>query len=308
MTTKLLKKSPQILTALFLTLFVSTEATAAPVANPDRLHTTVGVSKTVGVLWNDRGRGIYVSKVKPYTAKGGRVYKVAGGKIHYTPKAGFRGTDSFWYQVTDANGRTNSSKVVVNVNGGDHSASNNSHFKPVHHWKRRNHWQRQNWKRQNWQRQNHWRHYNNKPRYNLQWSRPGFSITYSKPGGVQAQFGVPQHQYVQPQYSQPRANWQPHWGQGGGAPVGRPDTYSTRVSSGQMPLWVLANDQGQGLKVLSTNQWTQQGGTAWVMNNHTGSYIMYKPKPGFAGVDTVWYVLRDANGRTNSTKATISVW
>jgi len=113
---------------------------------------------------------------------------------------------------------------------------------------------------------------------------------------------VPQQHYVQPQ-----ANWGTNWGQGG-ALVGRPDAYSAQANSGQMPLWVLANDQGRGLKVLKTNQWTQQGGTAWVMNDHTGSYVMYKPKPGFVGVDTLWYVLRDANGRTSSTKATVTVY
>ena len=284
MNTKLLKKSPQILAALFLTLFVSTEATAAPVAYPDRLNTTVGVPKTVGVLWNDRGRGLYVSKVNHYSARGGRIYTLAGGrKVHYTPKAGFRGTDTFWYEITDRHGRTNSAKVTVNVRG-HHRARANHHYNPAPHRPVHRPAPR--------------------PSYNVQWAQPGFSISYSKPGGVQAQFGVPSHHYVQP-----NSGGRHHWGQrGGSAPVGHPDAFTTYASSGPVPLWVLANDQGHGLKVLKTNKWSKNGGQAWVVNNHTGSYIMYTPKPGFVGVDTVWYVLRDANGRTNSTRADITVW
>ena len=285
MKTKLLLKSPQILAALFLTLFVSTEAAAAPVAYPDRLNTSVGVPKTVGVLWNDKGRGLYVSKVNRYSARGGRMYTVAGGrKIHYTPKAGFRGTDSFWYEIRDARGRTNSAKVTVHVRGGHNRARAKHHYNPGHHRPA--------------YRPAH------KPNYNVQWSQPGFSISYSKPGGVHAQFGVPSHRYVQP-----RAGGQ-HWGNRGrgGAPIARPDAYTTYASSGQVPLWVLANDRGHGKKVFKTNRWSKHGGQAWVVNNHTGSYIMYTPKPGFVGVDTVWYVMRDASGRKNSSRADITVW
>ena len=279
MNTQILKKSPQILATLFLTLFVSTEAAAAPVAQPDHLNTTVGAPKTVGVLWNDRGRGIYVSKVNHFSARGGRVYVVGGRKVHYTPKAGFRGTDTFWYEIKDAHGRTNSSKVTVNVRGGHQRAQH--HYKQPHHYRPKHH----------------------KPNYNVQWSQPGFSISYSKPGGIQAQFGAPQHHYVQP-----RSGGHNNWNRGGSAPVGRPDAFSTYASSGQVPLYVLSNDRGYGLKVHQTNRWTKNGGQAWVVNNHSGSYIMYKPKPGFVGVDTVWYVLRDANGRTNSTRADITVF
>lgn len=271
MKTKMLSKSPQVLATLFLTFAASTEVFANPVAHADHLNTSVGVAKTVGVLWNDRGNRLHVSKVNSYSVNGGRAYVVAGRKIHYTPKAGFRGTDSFWYEIKDAHGRTNSAKVTVNVSGG-------GHHRP--------------------------RVTQHKPRYNVEWSQPGFSISYSNPGGVQAQFGVPQHHYAQPKSSGQRH----HAVSSGSGPVGHPDTYNTHVSSGQSPLYVLSNDQGSGLSVLKTNPWTSSGGQAWVVNNHTGSFIMYTPKPGFRGTDTLWYVLRDANGQTNSSKATISIW
>ena len=274
MINNLRQRSPQILATLLLGFFVTTEATAAPVAYPDRLNTTVGVPKTVGVLWNDRGHGLYVSKVNHYSKNGGRVYTLAGGrKVHYTPKAGFRGTDTFWYEITDANGRTNSAKVTVRVRGHQRARAKQYH-QPAH-----------------------------KPSYNVQWSQPGFSFSYSKPGGLDAHFGYPQQQYVQP-----RSGGHRQWNAGGRPPVGHPDAFTTYAASGQVPLYVLSNDQGYGLKVLKTNPWTKQGGQAWVVNNHHGSYIAYTPKPGFVGVDQLWYVLRDANGRTNSTRVTINVW
>ena len=284
MNTKILQKSPQILASLFLTLFVSTEAAAGPVANPDHVNTSAGVAQTVGVLWNDKGRRLWISDVNHYSEQGGRVYALPGGqKVHYTPKAGFSGTDAFWYVITDAHGRTNSSKVTVSVNGRGHHQAKRKHHRAKQH--------------------------NN---YSVQWSQPGLSLSFSKPGGISAHFGQPSHH--QPNHYQPKQHAQPAsggWGQsyqGGGAPVGHPDTYSTHVSSGQSKLYVLSNDQGKGLSVLSTNPWTKNGGQAWVVNDHTGSYIMYTPKPGYRGPDELWYVLRDANGQTNSTYAHITMW
>lgn len=269
MNTKILKKSPQILASLFLTLLVSTEAAAGPVALPDHANTTPGVSQTIGVLWNDKGPGLWISDVNDYSQQGGLVYALPGGqKIHYTPKAGFSGTDTFWYVITDAHGRTNSSKVTVNVNG--HHRARAKHRGKHHHKPR------------------------HRKSYNLQWSQPGLSLSFSKPGGLSAHFEQPSRRYAQPS--------------SGSGPVGYPDTFSTHVSSGQSKLYVLGNDQGHGLSVLSTNPWTKHGGQAWVVNDHSGSYIMYTPKPGYRGSDEVWYVLRDTNGRTNSTYAKISIW
>ncbi len=38
-----------------------------------------------------------------------------------------------------------------------------------------------------------------------------------------------------------------------------------------------------------------------------GNHIAYTPKPGFRGVDELWYVLKDKHGRNYSTKVSISV-
>lgn len=237
--------------------FAASSVAAAPIAQSDRLHTTVGVPKTVGVLWNDRGTRLHVSKVNHYSAQGGRAYVVSGKHIHYTPKPGFRGTDTFWYEIKDAHGRTNSAKVTVSV-------------KSSHQPKRQYQHKQRSKQRSN---------------YNIQLSQPGFSINYSKSSGAQVSLNTQS-----------------------GMPIGHPDAFTTQAASGQVALHVLSNDQGHGLKVHKTNPWTGHGGQAWVVNNSAGSYIMYKPKHGFVGTDELWYVLRDANGRTNSTKVNVTVW
>lgn len=236
-------------------------------AQPDRLNTSVGQAKTVQVMWNDTGGNFWVSGVNSYSAKGGRAYVVDGHSIHYTPKPGFSGTDEFWYEIADSRGRKNSSKVTVYVHGK---------------------------KRQKVRQKT--RH---KPSYNIEWSKPGFSLSYSKPGGLEAQFNQPSQHYAKPRPHGPK--------RGGAAPVGRQDAYTIYSGSGQVALYVLANDKGAGLSVLKTNSWTANGGQAWVVNDRSGSYIAYTPKPGFQGVDELWYVLRDKYGRTNSAKASISV-
>lgn len=270
MKNKLLRNSSQLASAVLLSFLAASQANALT-AQPDRLNTTVGQAKTVEVLWNDTGGHFWVSNVNSYSVRGGRAYVVDGRKIHYTPKPGFTGTDEFWYEIADSHGRTNSSKVTVHVSGGH----GQRHHKPVHY------------------------HKPHKPSYSIEWSKPGFNLSYSKPGGWQAQISQPKRHHN-------RHSGQKHWG-GGSVPVGRADAYTTYSGSGQIALYVLANDKGVGLSVHSTNPWTTHGGQAWVVNDYSGSYIAYTPKPGFRGVDELWYVLRDQHGRTNSTKVNISV-
>ena len=65
----------------------------------------------------------------------------------------------------------------------------------------------------------------------------------------------------------------------------------------------LANDRGTGLVLNKPNAWSQKGGNVALVNNK----ITYKPKVGFNGVDKIWYVFRDAQGRTNNGVITITV-
>jgi len=85
-------------------------------------------------------------------------------------------------------------------------------------------------------------------------------------------------------------------------PTAAPDSV---VSSGGNSITIdaLANDTGNDLSMAAPNVWSLKGGSVlWVEDK-----ILYTPKPGFNGVDKIWYVLRDVQGRTNSGEITITV-
>ena len=69
---------------------------------------------TLNVLDNDTGNGKGLVEVNPFSQQGGAV-SISNNQIIYTPKAGFSGTDIFWYVMEDDQGRTNSAKVTVSV-------------------------------------------------------------------------------------------------------------------------------------------------------------------------------------------------
>ncbi len=50
------------------------------------------------------------------SANGGSVNIASGGGLSYDPPAGFTGTDTFGYTITDANGDSDSATVSVEVN------------------------------------------------------------------------------------------------------------------------------------------------------------------------------------------------
>jgi|GEM_PF-1566898 len=86
------------------------------------------------------------------------------------------------------------------------------------------------------------------------------------------------------------------------APVGNPDYVSTQEGTA-ITIDVLVNDTGAGLTIDSTNQWSEKGGRVDIVNNK----INYRPKSGFSGTDRLWYNIKDNQGRTNYSVATITV-
>lgn len=88
-------------------------APVPPVAGDDTATTAENASVTVDVLANDTGEGISVTSVTAPTS--GTATKNADGTITYTPNAGFSGSDSFDYTITDANGVTDVGSVTVTV-------------------------------------------------------------------------------------------------------------------------------------------------------------------------------------------------
>lgn len=92
---------------------------AAPTVGADTTATTPGASVTINVLNNDSAVNggtltiISVSKPQFGTAT------TDGTTVIYTPNAGFNGTDTFSYVVSDGKGGTSTGSVTVTVNGPD---------------------------------------------------------------------------------------------------------------------------------------------------------------------------------------------
>jgi hypothetical protein len=86
-----------------------------PTAGADYATTTSGTSIYINPLWNDTGSGLRVTDVNSVTTSGGSV-SIDNNQLVFTPSVYSKGDDSFWYQITDDQGRTNAAKVTVTVN------------------------------------------------------------------------------------------------------------------------------------------------------------------------------------------------
>ena len=103
------------------TAFVPGSLRATPVAVNDTYAATGNVRISVaapGVLGNDFGGlpGATITAPPSTSANGGDVTLNADGSFTYNPPAGFEGTDTFSYTLTNSEG-SNSATVTVNVSG-----------------------------------------------------------------------------------------------------------------------------------------------------------------------------------------------
>lgn len=177
---------------------------SAPVGNPDSVTINQNSSTVIDVLANDTGAGLVINSTNPWSEKGGSV-SIVNNKINYTPASDFTGTDRLWYTFRDSQGRTNFSVVTISV----------------------------------------------------------ISAAY---------------------------------------PVGNPDSVTTSLNTTKT-IDVLANDTGSGLVIVSSNQWSENGGSVSIVDNK----IVYRPKQGFTGGDRLWYTLKDAQGRGTFSVVNITV-
>ena len=92
-----------------------------PSAVDDEATIADGGATTVDVVVNDRGLG---DGMKAVTVSKGPAHGEAtvqpDQKIAYTPTAGFNGTDTFEYRVTDADDEGSTGKVTVTIGGANH--------------------------------------------------------------------------------------------------------------------------------------------------------------------------------------------
>lgn len=85
-----------------------------PTANIDVVTTTKNTAIAISVLDNDSGDRLRLTEVNEWSVNGGRAF-IRGNRVEYHPKANYVGQDSFWYNFTDAKGRTNSAEVKLTI-------------------------------------------------------------------------------------------------------------------------------------------------------------------------------------------------
>jgi len=90
-----------------------------PVANPDAASTVEGQEVVFSVLDNDTAEDIGAVSVSILTqAAHGALFLGLDNMVTYVPDASFTGTDSFLYQITDANGAISTAMVSISVDCG----------------------------------------------------------------------------------------------------------------------------------------------------------------------------------------------
>ncbi|MGF1560712.1 MAG: Ig-like domain-containing protein [Geminicoccaceae bacterium] len=105
--------------AAILSRLISSDP-VAPVANDDSVSTQVDTALTFAPMTNDLDLNpqdsLTIISVGSPTAQGGSVSMVNGGtELAYTPPAGFTGTDSFTYRLSDGTFESNDATVSVTV-------------------------------------------------------------------------------------------------------------------------------------------------------------------------------------------------
>jgi hypothetical protein len=86
-----------------------------PLASDDSASTNEGVPVTVSVLANDRDPDGSSLTLESVSSPANGTAQIIASAVLYTPAAGFHGLDSFTYVATNAEGRSASALVTVNV-------------------------------------------------------------------------------------------------------------------------------------------------------------------------------------------------
>jgi hypothetical protein len=105
------------------TTLVPNSVHSSPIARPDSYNAIGNVPITVpapGLLANDSdpdGDAVSLAGASSTSANGGTVTAGSDGAFTYDPPVGFNGTDSFTYNIADADGSTDTATVTITVSG-----------------------------------------------------------------------------------------------------------------------------------------------------------------------------------------------
>ncbi|MGB1311334.1 MAG: CotH kinase family protein [Leucothrix sp.] len=267
-----------------------------PVGNPDIVSTPINTAKTLDVLANDTGSGLYIASSNPWSEFGGTV-SIANNKINYQPKSNFSGTDRIWYNLKDAQGRSNFSVATITIaSDSDYPIGNpDTVATPL----------------------------NNTLTIDVLANDTGAgrNITSTNPyslkgGNVSITDGriiyKPKQEFTGEdklwyvfEDSQGRANSAEVTINVSGVaayPVALTDDITTTANT-PITLNPLGNDTGVGLRIAGFNEYSLTGGRVAMINGQ----LRYTPTSGYRGTDSFWYVIGDNFGRTNAAKVNINV-
>ncbi|PWQ95258.1 Ig-like domain-containing protein [Leucothrix arctica] len=300
--------------------FATAVAADWPISEADNAVTTVNQSISIDVLANDTGEGLVLTKVNDWSVNGGRAsINEDGTSVTFVPGTDFQGSDTFWYDFQDNQGRTNAAQVTVRIEGDvteqpeawPTATEDFIHIKTA------------------------------QPNYIISSDSyipidvlandigVGLSITsvneWTQNGNIvrlsDDKKSVTFRAFVS-QNSWPMVDefwyvFEDSWGRSNAGkvkvllstedkpdawPTASGDTAETTVNTSAI-IDVLANDAGIGLSLKSVNTSSVRWGTVAITNGK----LSYTPYADFEGVDEFWYVFEDAWGRTNSAKVVVNV-
>lgn len=87
-------------------------------------------------------------------------------------------------------------------------------------------------------------------------------------------------------------------------PVAIPDNMAAHPSQFTVPMDVLSNDIGKELEVIAVNAWSENGARVFRVGDLG---VTYRPPVDYEGEDGFWYVIRDAEGRTNAARVSVNI-
>ena len=268
---------------------------AAPVGNPDFASTSQNTAITIDVLLNDSGSGLSIASTNAWSEKGGRV-DIVNNKISYKPKTNFSGTDRFWYNIQDSQGRTSYSVASIAVAENAYPVGNPDYVSTS---------------------------LNTSLTINAlsNDTGAGLSLTSTNPWSLKG---------GRVSISNNRLSYTPKSGFTGedklwyvfedslgrsnsssvtinvageaAFPVAYSDNVTTSVNQ-SVTIDAVANDTGAGLYILEVNQYSVNGGQIVIQSGK----LSYTPRSGYTGTDSFWYVIRDSLGRDNAAKVTVTI-
>ncbi|MEU8815898.1 Ig-like domain-containing protein [Actinoplanes sp. NPDC048796] len=267
---------------------------AAPTAVADTATTASGQVVDIAVTANDTDPGSALTLVSAGMPAHGTA-TVAGGKIRYTPAAGYTGTDTFTYVIRDAAGSTATGTVTVAVGNADPVAADDATAVLAG------------------------KHVDVDVLANDTDPNPGQKLTVTAAGTPAHGTAIVADGKIR--YT-PAAGYTGTDtftytigdGNGGtarasvtvtvsdGSPVAVPDQHTTAYQQ-NLTVAVLDNDLDPAGTLGLTAVTTPDHGTAKI----SGNKIVYTPPAGFSGVATFGYTATDGDGAATSTTVTITV-